>query len=107
MVDIQQIKKEIVENLEPLQPEKIILFGSYANGTPTEDSDIDLFLVKDIDKNKRSNYEVDARMKLKDLIFKYHIGFDILAASQDFLDSREDYFYKIDILTNGKVIYAK
>lgn len=25
-----------------IQPEKIILFGSYANGNPTEDSDLDL-----------------------------------------------------------------
>ncbi len=107
MVDIQQIKKDIVESLKPLQPEKIILFGSYANGTPTEDSDIDLFLVKDIKKNNLVKYELSARKKIRGLIRKYHIGFDILAASQDFLDSREDYFYKIDILTNGKVIYAK
>ncbi|HIE15105.1 TPA: nucleotidyltransferase domain-containing protein [Candidatus Bathyarchaeota archaeon] len=27
------------------QPQKIILFGSYAWGKPTEDSDIDLFLI--------------------------------------------------------------
>ena len=107
MIDIQQIKKEIVEHLQPLEPERIILFGSYANGTPNEDSDIDLFLVKNLNKSKRADYEIDARMKLRDLTRKYHIGFDILAASQEFLDSREDHFYKIDILTNGKVIYAK
>jgi len=106
MVDIAKIQAEIVERLEPLSPEKIILFGSYANGTPTEDSDIDLFLIKDTNEQLR-RYKVDARMQLKDLIFKYHIGFDILAASQAFLDSREDYFYKVDILTNGKVLYAK
>jgi predicted nucleotidyltransferase len=27
------------------QPERIILFGSYAYGTPTEDSDVDLLVV--------------------------------------------------------------
>jgi len=64
-------------------------------------------LVKDLNKSRSANYEVDARMKLRDLTRKYHIGFDILTASQEFLDSREDYFYKIDILTDGKVIYAK
>lgn len=106
MVDIKKIQAEIVERLKPLQPESIILFGSYANGNPTEESDIDLFLVKDTDEHLRQ-YKVDARIKLRDLIFKYHIGFDILAASQDFLDSREDYFYKVDILTHGKVIYAQ
>ena len=47
MVDIEKIKVEIVERLKPLDPDKIILFGSYAYGTPNEDSDIDLFLVKD------------------------------------------------------------
>ncbi|MBE0638215.1 MAG: nucleotidyltransferase domain-containing protein, partial [Bacteroidales bacterium] len=28
-------------------PEKIILFGSYASGTASDDSDIDIFVVKD------------------------------------------------------------
>lgn len=45
MVDIEVLKHEIVERLKPLDPEKIILFGSYAYGTPTEDSDIDLYVV--------------------------------------------------------------
>ena len=39
------IKKQIIEKLMPLQPEKIILFGSYAYGTPNEDSDLDLYVV--------------------------------------------------------------
>ena len=42
-VDIEQLKHEIVERLKPLNLYKIILFGSYANGNPTEDSDIDLY----------------------------------------------------------------
>ena len=106
MVDIQKIKSEIVERLKSLQPERIILFGSYAAGNATEDSDIDLFLVKG-SKNNEDNYELLARRKLRDLIYKYRIGFDVLADSQEFLDSREDHFYKVDILTDGKVIYAK
>ena len=36
------IVKKIVEGYNP---DKIILFGSYAYGTPTEDSDIDLFKI--------------------------------------------------------------
>ncbi len=46
MIDIEKIKAEIVERLKPLNPEKIILFGSYAYGNPTEDSDIDLYVIK-------------------------------------------------------------
>jgi len=106
MVDIHKIQHEIVECLKPLKPEKVILFGSYANGTADEDSDIDLFLVKDI-KDDAREYQVDALMHLRDLTYKYHIGFDVLSASRAFLESREDYFYKVDILKNGKVIYAQ
>lgn len=37
---IEQIKNIIVTTV---RPEKIILFGSYANGKQTDESDIDLF----------------------------------------------------------------
>ena len=46
MVDIEKIKPKIIERLLPLEPDKIILFGFYAYGTPTEEKDIDLFLLK-------------------------------------------------------------
>lgn len=39
------VKNEIISNLRVLDPEKVILFGSYAYGNPTEDSDIDLYIV--------------------------------------------------------------
>lgn len=107
MVNITKIQEEIVERLKPLEPEKIILFGSYANGTPTEDSDIDLFLVKDIQADTMGNYLFNARKRLRDLISKYNIGFDVLGASRTFLENREDFFYKVDILEKGKVIYGK
>jgi len=106
MIDIDQIQKEIVERLKPLEPEKIILFGSYANGTANEDSDIDLFLVKG-GQGDSMQYQLEAMIKLKDLMKKYEIGFDVLSGSQTFLDKREDYFYREDILKHGKVIYAK
>lgn len=37
------VKKLVAE----YQPEKIILFGSHAYGTPDQDSDIDLLIIKD------------------------------------------------------------
>ena len=108
MIDIEVLKHEIVERLMPLDPDKIILFGSYAYGTPNEDSDIDLFLVKDnITEDELDKYEIEAMMKTRDLIYKYHIGFDILSASSSFLNAREDYFYKVDILEKGKVFYER
>jgi predicted nucleotidyltransferase len=41
-----ELLKEIVRRIEgAAHPEKIILFGSHAWGTPTADSDLDLFVI--------------------------------------------------------------
>ncbi len=45
MIDIDELKQAILERLRPLDPERVILFGSYARGNPTEDSDVDLYVV--------------------------------------------------------------
>ena len=42
--NIQEMTKCFISQVDPL---KIILFGSYANGTYTEDSDFDFYLVID------------------------------------------------------------
>jgi predicted nucleotidyltransferase len=51
MVKDKRIKEMITRMVEKIkreyQPEKIILFGSYAWGKPTKDSDVDLFIVKE------------------------------------------------------------
>jgi predicted nucleotidyltransferase len=47
---IEEITRRIVSNYKP---EKIILFGSYAYGTPTEDSDLDLLVVVKKSKQPR------------------------------------------------------
>jgi uncharacterized protein len=41
----EDVRSELCKALEPLHPEKVILFGSYAWGQPTEESDIDLYVV--------------------------------------------------------------
>jgi len=44
---IQEIARQIVERF---QPQKIFLFGSHASGATTEDSDVDLLVVMEGDK---------------------------------------------------------
>ncbi|PKL16088.1 MAG: nucleotidyltransferase domain-containing protein [Spirochaetae bacterium HGW-Spirochaetae-5] len=41
----ENIRIEIIEALKKMDPEKVILFGSYAWGNPDCDSDIDLYVV--------------------------------------------------------------
>ncbi len=54
------IKKQIVEKLMPLKPEKNILFGSYAYGKPTKNSDLDAMI---IEKNYKNKWKYIAKTK--------------------------------------------
>jgi predicted nucleotidyltransferase len=45
MHNIDELKKEIIQRLRPIDPEQVIIFGSYAQGTSTVDSDLDLYVV--------------------------------------------------------------
>ena len=104
MVDIKELKPLIIERLKPLNPSAIILFGSYAYGMPNKNSDIDLFIATDDSTN---NIDAIALLKLKDLMKKYKIGFDILTGKKEDLLNREDPFFKVDILQKGIKIYGK
>jgi len=106
-------KKFIDEKLKPIaekiiqeyQPDKIILFGSYAWGRPTEDSDVDLFIVK-----KSAKRRIDRARELRTkLIGNKFPPMDLLIYTPEELQKRiamEDLFIK-DVLVKGKVLYSK
>ncbi|MCI0532766.1 nucleotidyltransferase domain-containing protein [bacterium] len=97
---IQAVADKIAHEFEP---EKIILFGSFAWGNPTEDSDVDLFVVKKSDK-KRWEREYEIRRK----IFPAGMPVDVLVYTPDELKKRlsvQDFFIK-DILNKGTVLYG-
>lgn len=110
MINIEIVKKEIIERLKPLKPNKIILFGSYANGRANEDSDIDIFLLKDIPERNIKDLRLKARKMLRPLIFDQHLGIDIVADSEERVKERiqtiKDQFY-MEIMTKGQVIYGQ
>lgn len=54
--DIQATCDDIVCEFAPLQ---VILFGSYAYGTPTEDSDVDLLVVMEIPESETRRQAVE------------------------------------------------
>jgi len=48
MISQEKINEVIDRIVKNINPEKIILFGSYAQGNPSEDSDLDLLIVKEM-----------------------------------------------------------
>jgi predicted nucleotidyltransferase len=108
----ENIKKQIIDALKPLDPEKVILFGSYAWGEPTKDSDIDLYIVtKDefMPKNWREKSEIyiEYIQKLDELNSKY--GLDLIthtkAMHQKFIEM--DGMFCRKILRDGVRLYEK
>ena len=45
-------------------PEKVILFGSYARGDATEDSDVDLLVIMDHDKPRNVDQAIAIQIKI-------------------------------------------
>jgi uncharacterized protein len=95
--------RNIVEQLIRLyKPEKIILFGSLAEGKVHQSTDIDLFLIKD----DVPELGVDRIRQLDELI-KYKLATDFVVYKPCELKKRlecEDPFVK-NILNEGKVLY--
>ena len=100
---ITEIESWIVERLLPLQPVKIILFGSYAYGLPNTDSDLDLCIIKK-DVKYKIKEKKDIRERLKDL----KMAKDILVSSEEEFEFYKNQFGSVfmDIDQKGKVLWA-
>ena len=96
---IRRFAREVAERFEP---EKIILFGSYAYGVPNEDSDVDILVVmptrNPISQAVRIQMAVSAPFPM-----------DLLVRSPEKLAKRladGDSFLR-EIVTRGKILYEK
>jgi predicted nucleotidyltransferase len=70
--DIREIVQQIVERF---RPQKVILFGSYAQGTPTKDSDVDLLVIMETNEQAlhaaaRISAAIDHPFPLDILVFR-------------------------------------
>ncbi|MDR0705004.1 MAG: nucleotidyltransferase domain-containing protein [Planctomycetaceae bacterium] len=103
--EIPKIKEMILETLGD-DCEQIILFGSYAYGTPTEESDIDIYVVlKDGSKNPLLAME---DMGIAFVKHKYYEVVDILANYKSRFEYRRTGPTLERIIANkGVVLYAR
>jgi len=100
----------IVEKLKPTQPEKIILFGSYAYGEPTDSSDLDILVVTG-DKIIPSSFAEKSKiyLKISQVIsdIKREFPVDLIvhtkAMHQQFI--KDNSLFAQELLLKGKVLY--
>ncbi|MBI3289784.1 nucleotidyltransferase domain-containing protein [Candidatus Microgenomates bacterium] len=95
------VVEEIVNQLMPYKPEKIILFGSYAYGRPHEDSDVDLVLVK------RTNDSFIERFKKARALVRTTTPVDIFVFTpEEFEDGKKNNLLISEVFREGKIIYG-
>lgn len=102
----QGVIEEIVDKIvRGYGPTKIILFGSYAYGKPSDDSDIDLLIIKNTDKRP-----IDRWMEVKRILRDPQ---RVLSISPHIYTEREikdrfmikDFFIE-EIFKKGKILYG-
>lgn len=101
-VPMSAIRRFARQVAERFQPDKIILFGSQAYGTPHADSDVDILVVmparNQLDQAVKIRWEFPAPFPL-DLIVRtpYNLGWRL----------KEGESFHTEITTKGKVLYEK
>jgi len=88
-----------------LKPEKIILFGSYAYGNPTPDSDVDLLVIM-----KTRAKDIDRYIAVSNLLYPRQFPVDILVKTPREIElesKKKGNFFLREILNKGKVLYER
>jgi predicted nucleotidyltransferase len=103
MVDERSIHELCDRIVREFQPERIILFGSYAYGQPAPDSDVDLLVILPFEgKNFRKSLEILNRTNPR-------FPIDLLARRPDDTERRyrEGDPLIREALDHGKVLYER
>lgn len=104
MIDSVKINDIVNRIAIKFNPDKIILFGSYAFGAPNNDSDLDLLIIKDTDlpRHKRS-FDIQ-----KSLIGSM-IPMDILVyTNKEFEEEKNEKFSFLNSAIKGsKILYER
>ncbi len=105
-MDRKKLIRQIVEKIKTeYLPQKIIIFGSYAWGNPTKDSDLDLFIIKDVNEKHK-----ERALKVRRILGEENgiVAMDILVYTPEELSKRieigDSFISKI--LKKGEIVYG-
>ena len=102
MVDRAQIRRFSEDVARKFRPEKIILFGSYAHGTATDDSDVDLLVIMPRTRERGERMSVRIRHAVP-----RDFPLDLLVRTPAEISKRlrwGDFFLR-EIMERGEVLY--
>ena len=99
-ITMPKIRRYAAEIAERFQPDKIILFGSYAYGKPHEESDVDLLVIM------RTKNAIDQSIRIKSA-FKRLFSLDLIVRTPWQIERglKDDNWFLREIVEKGKVLY--
>lgn len=103
MTATKEVNKIIKQIKKGYNPEKIILFGSFAYGRPKKNSDVDLMIIK-----KTKERPIQRMMNAAKLV-KSPLGTDILIYTPKEWETalkEQNYFIK-EVEKKGKIVYVR
>ncbi|MBM2817044.1 MAG: nucleotidyltransferase protein [Ignavibacteria bacterium] len=104
MIETAKINEVVSRIAKSFNPEKIILFGSYAQGTPNKGSDLDLIIIQDTDlpSHKRG---LDIRLSL----IGTRIPIDILVYTKAEFELEKDkkFSFLNSVINTSKILYER
>ena len=103
MVSAKEIQATCDDIIREFAPRQVILFGSYAYGTPTEESDVDLFVV--MAGVESGGWQQQAREMKKRLPERFRLDLHVRSPEElAYRVSHNDWFL-CEILEKGDVLY--
>ncbi len=104
MITQEQIESVVQVIVEGYEPMKIILFGSYAYGHPTKDSDLDLLIIKDGEASG-----IQRNRRVRNILKDFSIPIDVIVKSSQEFDMLKDVIGTVIYPANkyGKVVYEQ
>lgn len=104
MIGSEKIADIVAKIVFGYNPDKIILFGSYATGKPTEDSDLDLMVIKasELPRPQRT-------VQVRKMLYGAMIPIDLIVYTpQEIAELKENKFsFVSEVLNTGKTIYER
>ncbi len=110
--NIDLFLNEIIQNLQIVNPSKVILFGSYAKGVFDEESDIDLVVILNTEMIPETyDKKLEIKVQVRDSIYELsrQMAIDLVVYTKGefkLLKNMQTSFYN-EIINTGKVIYEK
>jgi len=104
MISQEQIESVVQVIVEGYEPMKIILFGSYAYGHPTKDSDLDLLIIKDGEASG-----IQRNRRVRNILKDFSIPIDVIVKNSKEFDMLKDVIGTVIYPANkyGKVVYEQ